>query len=312
MPFTVLNVEKFLKKQKGKYMKNKIGTLFVLLCTNILYANVNAVVSILPQKAFVEAIGGEKVNVTLMVKPGKSPHNYEPKASQMTEIEKADVYFTIGVELENVWLPKFTNQNKKMIIANMEKGIIKIEMEKHHHHDTHHDEHDKNEKRHAIKQNDPHIWTSPMNVKIIAKNIYNQLVNIDEKNRKYYTSNYAKFLANIQKTDQEITNILMHTQSEKKFMVFHPAWGYFARDYGLTQMPIEVSGKSPKPKQVMHLIKEAKEEKVKAVFTAPEFSEKVAQLIAKELGIPVIKVSPLAFEWSENLINMAKAIAYKR
>lgn len=284
-------------------MKHKIGILLVILSTSILYANVNAVVSILPQKAFVEAIGGDKVNVTLMVKPGKSPHNYEPRPSQMTEVEKADVYFAIGVEFENAWLPKFTHQNKKMKVVNMDKGIVKIEMEEYHHHDTHHDD--------ETGQKDPHIWTSPKNVKVIAKNIYNHLIDMDVKNRKYYTSNYEKFLAHIQDTDRKITHILMETKTERKFMVFHPAWGYFANDYGLRQMAIEMSGKSPKPQQVIHLIKEAKEEDVKAVFTAPEFSEKVAQVIAKELGVPVLKVSPLNFEWSKNLINLAKAIAHK-
>ena len=94
-------------------------------------------------------------------------------------------------------------------------------------------------------------------------------------------------------------------------MVFHPAWGYFANDYGLTQLAIEAGGKNPKPKQVMHLIHEAKEENVKAVFTAPEFSEATAKQIAKEVGVPVIKVSPLNPKWSQNLINLAKAIANK-
>jgi zinc transport system substrate-binding protein len=95
-------------------------------------------------------------------------------------------------------------------------------------------------------------------------------------------------------------------------MVFHPAWGYFARDYGLTQLAIEAGGKNPKPQQLMHLIEEAKHEKVKAVFTAPEFSEKVAKQIAKEVGVVVIKVSPLNPNWSENLIQLAKAIAAGR
>jgi len=284
-------------------MKKLTGILLVLLGTHSLYANVNAVVSILPQKAFVEAIGGEKVDVTMMVQPGKSPHNYEPKASQMTALEKADVYFAVGVEFENVWLPKFTHQNKKMIIANIDKGINKIEMEEHHR--KHHNE----KKTHEIKQKDPHIWTSPMNVKIIAKNIYKHLVDIDEKNKHYYKLNYEKFLTHIQDTDQKITQLLRDKNTKRKFMVFHPAWGYFARDYGLTQISIEVSGKSPKPQQVMRLIIEAKKENVQAVFTAPEFSEKTARIIAKEVGVPVVKISPLAFNWSKNLINLAKNIA---
>ncbi len=91
----------------------KIFITFILGFTTLTYANVNAIVSILPQQTFVKAIGGEKVNISLMVKPGNSPHTYEPKPSQMRDISKADIYFSIGVEFEKAWLPKFMNQNKK-------------------------------------------------------------------------------------------------------------------------------------------------------------------------------------------------------
>jgi len=94
-------------------------------------------------------------------------------------------------------------------------------------------------------------------------------------------------------------------------MVFHPAWGYFAHEYDLEQLAIESGGKNPKPKQIAFLIKEAKEEKVKAVFTAPEFSTSTANQIAREVGAPVVKVSPLNPNWSENLIGLAKAISGK-
>ena len=94
-------------------------------------------------------------------------------------------------------------------------------------------------------------------------------------------------------------------------MVFHPAWGYFAKEYNLEQLAIESGGKNPKPKQLAHLIDEAKEEKVQAVLTAPEFSTSSAKQIAKEVGVPVIKISPLNPKWSENLINLAEAISKK-
>ena len=94
-------------------------------------------------------------------------------------------------------------------------------------------------------------------------------------------------------------------------MVFHPAWGYFASAYGLEQLPVEVEGKEPKPKELMHLLEEAKENKVKAIFTQPEFSDTTAKLISEELGIKVIKASPLVSDWSQNLINLANAIAGK-
>lgn len=288
-------------------MKKIFTTLLLVFTTTQVYANINAVVSILPQKTFVKAIGGDKVDVSLMVLPGNSPHSYEPKPSQMRDISKADIYFAIDVEFEHVWLDKFSNQNKNMKIVDISKGIQKLPMIEHHHHeheeDHHHDEHH--------ESLDPHIWTSTSNVKIIAKNIYKTLVKLDNKNKAYYKNNYEEFLKHIAKTDKIINKILLSVDTNSKFMVFHPAWGYFARDYGLIQIAIESGGKNPKPKQVAFLIEEAKEENVKAVFTAPEFSDKVAKRIAAEVGVKVIKVSPLNPKWSQNLINLATAIANK-
>jgi len=277
---------------------------------SFLYANVNAVVSILPEETFVKAIGGDKVKLSLMVLPGNEPHTYEPKPSQMREIAKADIYFAIGVEFEKVWLPKFASINPKMKIVNIGKGIKKMKMaEVYYDEDEHHEKH---KERHHHGGLDPHIWTSPSNVRTIAKNIYEALIKIDPKNAEYYKSNYEKFLVKIDKTDKKIKKILSHIPKGAKFMVFHPAWGYFARDYGLRQLAIESEGKTPKPKQVAHLIKEAKEEGAKAIFTAPEFSEKIAKQIAQEVGVPIIKVTPLSPKWSENLIDLAKAIANQK
>jgi zinc transport system substrate-binding protein len=290
-----------------KETKKLVIGIFLFLAT-ISYAQVNTVVSILPQQTFVKAIGGDKVNISLMVRPGNSPHTYEPKPSQMKDISKADIYFTIGVEFEKSWIPKFANQNKRMKIVSLSDGIQKLAIEKHSHHDEH------GEDEHHEKENeslDPHIWTSTTNVKAIAKNILNALVKLDNENANYYKENYKKFISHIEQTDKNIKEILSDIPKNSKFMVFHPAWGYFAQQYGLTQLAIEAGGKNPKPKHIAYLIEEAKEENVKAIFTAPEFSDNIAKQIANEVGVNVIKVSPLNPKWSQNLENLARAIANK-
>lgn len=273
-------------------MKKFILSLLLLIST--LVAKVNCVVSVLPEKTFTEAIGGNKVNITVMVPPGQEPHTYEPKPSQMRKISKADLYLALGVPFEDSWLPKLTNQNSNMQVVDVGKGIARVEIAKNH--------------RDGL---DPHIWTSPENVKIITKNIYKTLTTKDKANSDYYKSNYEKFLTKIDETDKEIKKILGNLPKGTKFMVFHPAWGYFAKEYGLKQVAIEAGGKEPKPKQLINLINEAKKEKVKAVFTEPEFSQKAAKLIAQEVGVPVVAVSPLNPNWSQNLIALAKAIAKK-
>lgn len=282
-------------------MNSRVVFVFFMI-VSLGYAKVDAVVSILPQMTFVKQIGGDKVNIALMVEPGNSPHSYEPKPSQMKEISKARLYFAIGVEFENVWLERFKAQNSSMQIVDTSVNVSKLAMKKHKH-EGHHKHHDKKEGL------DPHIWTAPNNLKIIAQNILKALKESDKANEAYYKANYDKFIAQIDQVDQEIKEILKDTPKGAKFMVFHPAWGYFAKQYGLIQLPIEVEGKEPKPKTVAKLINKAKKEKIRAIFTAPEFSDTTAKTIADELGISVIKVSPLNPKWGQNLINLAKAIA---
>ncbi|BAF72020.1 metal ABC transporter solute-binding protein, Zn/Mn family [Sulfurovum sp. NBC37-1] len=283
----------------------KIILLFMLSSTYI-FSNINAVVSILPEKTFIKAVGGDKVDIALMVMPGNSPHTYEPKPSQMKEIAKADLYFAIGVEFEKVWLPRFKDLNGKMQIIDLTQGITKLPMQAHEHHGEHTGH--KHEEM-GYSSLDPHVWTSPSNVRIIAKNIYNALAKADPENKEYYRQNLDSFISKINETDRKIKAILAKTPKGTKFMVFHPSWGYFAHEYNLVQLPVEVEGKSPKPRELIALIKEAKVEKIKAIFTQPEFSDAAAQTMAKELKISVIKVSPLSEKWSENLLNIARAIA---
>jgi len=276
-----------------------------LLLNTFILANINAVVSILPEKTFVKAIGGDKVSVSVMVLPGSSPHTYEPKPSQMKDVAKATFYFAIGVEFENVWLNKFRNLNTNMQVIDLSEGIQKLSIS------AHHDDHNEHKTAHEDKGDDPHIWTNPENVKIIALNIYETLMQADPDNKIYYKLNYEKFITEINQTDSKIKSILSGKEEGTKFMVFHPSWGYFAKAYGLKQLPVELEGKSPKPKEIINLIKEAKEEKISAIFTQPEFSDSIAKVMANELQIKVIKVSPLSPNWSENLINIANAIAGK-
>jgi zinc transport system substrate-binding protein len=295
-----------LSRKKGKQMKKLILSLLLLVSSNLL-AKVNAVVSIIPQQTILEQIGGDKVEITLMVTPGNSPHTYEPKPAQMREIEKANLYFTIGVEFEEAWLDKFVAQNGKMKVISVAKGIEKLPMKEHSHEGHEHKAHDDHE--HA--NTDPHVWTSPENVKIIATNIYEALLRVDKAHKEYYFKNLENFLAKVDTLNEKIMLTLKDTPKGTKFMVFHPSWGYFAKQYDLEQIAIEVSGKEPKPKELMHIIEEAKEENIKALFTQPEFSDKSATIIAKELQVPVIKVSPLAKNWEEQLLKIAQSIANK-
>lgn len=290
---------KFPHSTKEKLMK-KLMLLLLIFVSTLLYAKSIVAVSILPQKTFVQKIAKEKIYVEVMVAPGSSPHSYEPKASQMIAISKAALYFSIGVEFEEAWLGRFASQNPTLKFIDLSANIEKIEMLEHHHNE--HDNHDED-------KFDPHVWTSPKNVALMAETIYAALANLDPKNQEYYKTNLDTFIKEIQETDAEIRASLKNIAPKSKFMVFHPSWGYFANEYDLVQIAVEIEGKKPKPKEMIKIMQEAKEEQVRVIFTQPEFSDKSAQIIAKELNIGVEKISPLNPNWSKNLINMAKNIA---
>ena len=290
-------------------MKKLFLTTLLFSCS--LFAQLNTIVSIAPEATFTKTIGGDKIELHTMVQAGNSPHTYEPKPSQMRAVSSADIYFAIGVEFERAWLPRFKAQNSKMEIVDVTKGIKKLPMSAHHHHEKEH--HDDKDKEHNQEEHlDPHVWLAPSNVKVIATNIYNALVAKDPKNSDHYRLGYEKLLKEIEATDRKIKTILSSIKPGTKFMVFHPSWGYFAKEYNLVQIPIELEGKEPKPRELVRLIQEAKAEHIQAIFTAPEFSDKIAKEIAKELKIPVIKITPLAANWSQNLLQLAKAIAHKK
>lgn len=284
-------------------MKAKFIMIMMILSTS-LFAKIDVAASILPQASLIKSIGGDNVNVVAMIPAGASPHSYEPKPSQMLAISKARIYFTIGVEFEHAWLPRFHSQNKNMIIIDSVKGIKKIAMT------IHHDEHEAHD--HHANELDPHVWTSPKNLIIMATNIKNALIAIDGKNKALYIKNYTKLVNSIKQTDREILSILSKTPKGSKFMIFHPAWGYFASQYGLIQIPIELEGKEPKAKDLISLIETVKKEHIKAIFVAPEFSSKSASQISRATHIPVVKISNLGYDWKAYLLTFAKAIANQK
>lgn len=258
------------------------------------------IVSIVPQKYFLEKIGGDLVNASIMVLPGASPATYEPKPQQMVDLTKSRIYFAIGVPFEKVWLKKFAGINSKMLIVHTENGIDKIPMKAHHHHD----EKGRHHEHHGVK--DPHIWLAPPLVMIQARNILDALLSVDPANRKTYEDNYKDFVMELVDLDLNIRNVLTRKAEGTQFMVYHPAWGYFAKYYGLEEIPIELEGKRPKPKELSALIRRARKHGMNMIFIQPQFSTKSANTVADAIGGQVMFADPLALDWAKNLLTVAE------
>ena len=263
-------------------------------------------VSILPQKYFVEKIGGDSVDITVLVAPHQNPENFEPLPSQMAALSKADVYFAIGAPFEATWLKKFTASYPRLRLVHTDDGIAKKtmhrqmedvpEMDGPSPHDHHHD------------GLDPHVWLAPPLVMIQARHIRDALVSIDSARAPEYEANFKSFMAELNMLDRKIKNIFATAKGEKKFLVFHPSWGYFADAYGLTQLAIEIEGKEPKAQEVTQVIEFAARHNIRTVFVQPQFSTRHAEIIAREIGGRIEAIDPLAANWDENLLKTAKAI----
>ena len=265
---------------------------------------IQALVSVLPQQYFVERIGGEHVAVQVMVEPGQSPHTYEPKPEQLVALSQSSVYFGIGVSFEDAWLERIAAANPGMLLVDTAAGIERRHIEAH----DHGDDDDDHEEDHEGENLDPHIWLSPRLVKIQARHMADALAELDPEHAQEYRDNLAAFEAEIDALDAEIRQQLAGLTSAK-FLVFHPSWGYFAGEYGLEQVAIEVGGQEPSAAELAQLIALAREEGIRVVFAQPEFSTRSAEVIAEEIGGRVLLINPLALDWAENLREVARTVA---
>jgi zinc transport system substrate-binding protein len=253
-------------------------------------------VSIPPQKYFVEKIGGERVSVRVMASSGLFVHAFEPKPQQMVSLNESRIYFAIGLPFEKAWLPRFRSANPALRIVETQKGIEKLPMQSPHSH---------GEETVGHGEPDPHIWLSPALVKIQAKNILEALNESDPQGEAYYRRNYELFIGELNSLDEYIKKTL-EGKKGASFLVFHPAWGYFAKDYGLEQISVEIEGKNPGPRDMKDIADMARAKGIRHVFVQPQISPRLAEVIARSIEGEVVVADPLAENWRQNLKEVAE------
>lgn len=383
--------------------------------------DVSVAVTIPPQREWVEAIGGGRIGVTVMVPPGQDPHTYEPKPSQLAELSRADIYFKVGsgLEFEEIWMDTLIAQNKDMTVVDGSKGVPlldfengccphehlstftllhdndyeleiinrgtgeevahvhgdhwhgslpDIELGKHvslgarfYHNDSdidlgHDEDHQMNVRietgddivethshgdhvhikgiatghahvvfqlmhgddvayespsikvdvrdHHHHEGTDPHIWLSPVNARTMIENFLEKLIEIDPGNEEYYRENAQAYIDELIEMHDQI-EALLEPHHGRRFLIYHPSFNYFAREYGLEQVAIEHEGKEPGPAGLAAIIDQAKDEGITVVFVSPQFDKSNAEAIAAEIGGSVLTLNPLAEDYIDNLMEVA-------
>jgi zinc transport system substrate-binding protein len=260
-------------------------------------------VSILPQAYFVERIGGEHVDVQVLVGPGQSPHTYEASPQQMTWLSKADLFVTLGMPLEQRLLERLSGQRRELRVADATEGLTFLLAECEHGHD-HGDGHD-----HGAHERDPHVWLDPQRVRQMAANICRALVELDPQRRETYERNLGAFRADLDDVDARLRQRLAPYRG-RAFFVFHAAYGYFAERYGLKQLAVEVAGKEPTPRELVDLVERVRESGVKAILLEPQYPRTTAEALAREVGAEVLIVDDLARDYLANLLDLADKLEH--
>jgi len=291
-------------------------------------------VMIQPQRYFVEQIGGNRVAVTVLVPPGGDPHTYEPKPQTMLQASQASLYIAMGIPEEQVWLPRLLAIRPNLPVIHQDEGIPKMPMESREEiHGSHclppgqeqqeepalapgtagkaqgrpdaggHGHH------HDSEVLDPHIWLSPKLARMQAETIARALCKLDPGSAADYQERLRSFLQRIDALDQRLTRLFEPIQKRRGFLVVHPSWGYFASDYGLQQIPLEIEGKEPTAGDLVKLIQLTTREGITVILLEPQFSQRFADVMAHQTGVQVMEADPLALDWEHNLWEVAGQLA---
>ncbi|MDR0455658.1 MAG: zinc ABC transporter substrate-binding protein [Treponema sp.] len=255
-------------------------------------------VSILPQEWFVSRIGGERVQTLVLAGPGQNPHNYEPRPKQISGLAQAGAWILSGTEFEISLRPKIEKLFPALPIIDGAAGITLRTLEEHNHDDEH---------EFSSLEIDRHTWLGREPAKILAAHIRDTLSVLDPAGAEQYTENCISLLQDIDAEFAALRCELAPLKGKNVF-VYHPSFGYFLDEFGISQQAVETGGKSPGPRALGRLIALAQEEQPAAIFVQAQFPVSAAQTIADAVGAVTISLDPLAPDWLANIRRMGEAL----
>lgn len=241
-------------------------------------------VSVLPQAYFVDRIAGDLVTVHVMIPPGASPTTHEPTTEQLRAAADATIYFKVGhpsFPFERTWLERLMNDSAMLVDTSA--GL-------------------------ARRDGDPHTWVSPQGALVMARSIEAALSAELAEHAETFKTNLAVLEADVTALDAQIAAELSPHRG-KTFFAAHPAWGYFAEQYGLQQSAVEKNNKPPSAAALFELVEAARVSGASVVLVQPQFTKRQAQIVADEIGADVVEADPLAYDWLENTRAVAQLLA---
>lgn len=241
-------------------------------------------VSIAPEAYLVEGIAGDAVHVTVVVPPGADPHSYEPTPATMEAVAEADIYLAIGLPFEDQWLPRLSGSAPGLEVVRIDSGIDRA------------------------ADGDPHVWMSPSLMSALASNTCRALTAASPGDSSAFSLGLAGLAAEIDSVDSEVGTILGGMRGAS-FTALHPAYAYFARDYGLVQIALEVEGSEPSPSELASIVDAVRASGSRAVIVSPGFSTGAAGALQMELGIPAEPHDQLSRDWPGSILDLARIIS---
>lgn len=264
----------------------------VLSCATKSTEKQSITVSIQPQKYMLEKITGDKWDIKCLLSNGANPEFYDPSLSHLINLENCKAYFRIGnIGFESAILNKVRNSNPDLKIYDNSEGIALISGTHGHAHET-----------------DPHTWTSVRNAKMIANNMFKAVVELDPSNKEYYSRHFKSFLTELDSLDANISTMLEPLRGQA-FLVWHPSLSYFARDYGLEQISLDTENKESSILRLQNGIDHARSLNARVFFFQKDMDSRQAQAVNQQIGAEIVNINPLSYDWKEQILIIADAIA---
>jgi zinc transport system substrate-binding protein len=249
----------------------------------------------------VDQIGGESVLVESLVAPGHDPHAYDPQPSQLRRFSEADIFFRSGLPFEATWLPRLMTLNPNLRVVDLREQLPIVisasEVAVHRHQDAH---------DHGI-EGDPHIWTAPANIISMLEQISAVLSESAPAQAAFFANNRAQAVAEFNAIDARLRAQLADL-SQRRFVVFHPAWGYLAEAYALEQIAIEKDEKEPGPRRIAELIEQMRAMEISMIVVQPQFDRRIASTIANAVAAQLVEIDPLAYDIGPQLLDFGQAL----